>query len=400
VTPGGLVVDVVVIGTGVEAMAIAAALARRGVRDVVVCAASRDTAPEPYDGAVYRPGDAPALVELARTGHLVLSRARELLGIDVGFRPVGRIVAAPDPAGPGPHAVGEAVGADVVAALWPEADLRDVAAFTHEADAGHVDPARVTAAFARRARRAGVATHVLAPVVAISAARDRVAGVRLADGTSVAAGTVVVAAGTRSAPLVAPLGVCLAVRGARAFAAGLDVGRALGARPDLVDIAGGRRLRVALDGSLLVGCDDAPTDAFEDELAARARAYVTRRCPRLPTITPIGAGAISWERASDGLPIVGPVGPDGLFVVAGCAGRGLAIVPAIADLAADLLCDGASRDPLVRAAAFRPDRFAVPAGADPVRAERFDHERVFSPDRPPAPDPRRPRDRRRPLDRR
>jgi glycine/D-amino acid oxidase-like deaminating enzyme len=57
----------------------------------------------------------------------------------------------------------------------------------------------------------------------------------------------------------------------------------------------------------------------------------------------------------DGLPVVDHrCGPDGLTVVAGLCGHGLAIGPVLGEIAADLALDGATARPVE---AFRLDRF-------------------------------------------
>ncbi|MCF2527814.1 NAD(P)/FAD-dependent oxidoreductase [Yinghuangia soli] len=290
--------DVVIVGGGLEGMAAAWALAERGMRDVLVL--ERGTvgpgATGMSSGVVHCRYGTPSSAAMAWRSLQIFEKAEEILGASVGFRRTGHLV------GVGPLdvraleagvAMQRALGIDVylvgrddAARLRPAAELKDFAAFAYEPRGGYGDAHRTAHAFGRAAMRAGARIRQHAPVAALTASRDRVTGVRLADGQEIAAGTVVVAAGPWSPALVAPLGV------------------------DLPD---------ASFASLYAGCHDA-TPGFA--------------------------------------PVIGPAGPEGLFVAAGFGGHGYATSPAVGTLIADLLCEGASTDPDVPAADFALRRFA------------------------------------------
>ncbi|MGW1988829.1 NAD(P)/FAD-dependent oxidoreductase [Embleya sp. NPDC001921] len=378
--PGTPVADVVIVGAGPEGMAIAYAFTRRGVRDVIVCAAGAGGSgppgstgdPGPGGGAVHCSATVPALAAMAWAGTHLFEHAIDVLGEDVGYRRCGRLVgvAAADlgalEAGIAMRrALGIDVGrvaADAVAARWPELAVRDFAAFAHEPRGGYADTRRTARAFARAARHGGAAILSCPPVVSVSATRDRITGVRLSDGREVSTGTVVVAAGADSPAFVEPLGVALPVRAAREFAVRVrvGVGRVLDERPVLVDLPHRRYLRPDGPGQLLLGALDPAADAFDDELTARAAAHLAARLPGFREITPVAAFGTRHDAGPDHLPLIGSVGPDGLFVAAGCGEHGLGIVPAVGSLVADLLCDGASGRPDIPGADFHPARFAAP----------------------------------------
>ena len=84
--------------------------------------------------------------------------------------------------------------------------VRDVAAAWLVDQGRRIDPAALTVAHALRARELGAEIRRHAGVRALTTAGDRVTGVVTDEGV-VAAGTVVLAAGPWSAPLVRPLGV-------------------------------------------------------------------------------------------------------------------------------------------------------------------------------------------------
>ncbi|MET7302861.1 FAD-binding oxidoreductase [Embleya sp. NPDC005575] len=417
-TPDTPVADVVIVGAGPEGMAIAHAFTRRGVRDVIVCAAgiggSGPPGPtgDPGPGDVYCSSTVPAPAAMAWAGTHVFENAVEVLGEDVGYRACGRLVgvAASDLGGlDAGVAMRRALGIDVrrvdaeaVAASWPEIGVRGFAGFAYEPRGGYADIRRTARAFARAARRGGAAILTCAPAVSVAATRDRVTGVRLSDGREVAAGTVVVAAGADSPAFVAPLGVHLPVRATREFTVRVRVGRAVGERPILDDLPNRRRLRADGPGHLLLGALDPAPDAFDDELTALASAHLAARFPGFPACTPVAAFGTRHDAGPDHLPLIGSVGPDGLFVAAGCGEHGLGIVPAVGMLVADLLCDGASARPDIPGTDFRPDRFPArtrsprprrhsaqppgPPGAD--SGQVFDPERELHPGREHDPDAR------------
>ena len=146
-----------------------------------------------------------SLAAMATVGLEVFEKAEELFGHDIGFRQTGYVVGVGEPnvdslrkSLAAQRAVGvqtEEIDAAEVARLWPFADLSPFAAFAWEARGGYGDAYQTAQAFAVSARAAGVRVRQGTAMTDLLLDGDRVTGVRLADGTEVAAGTVVVATG-------------------------------------------------------------------------------------------------------------------------------------------------------------------------------------------------------------
>ena len=88
----------------------------------------------------------------------------------------------------------EDIGRDEVQKLWPVADLEPFAAFAWEERGGYGDAYQTAQAFASAARREGARLRQSTTVTEIIVNGGSASGVRLADGSVVSAGTVVVAA--------------------------------------------------------------------------------------------------------------------------------------------------------------------------------------------------------------
>lgn len=222
-----------------------------------------------------------------------------------------------------------------LAARFPGLRTADVAVAAIAYDAGVLDPERYATTMATRARRAGVDVRTDEPA-------------RLVEPTTVVAGgrshdfdAVVVAAGTATAPLVAAVGVDLALGYYRAQALLTDAfDRAL---PSLYDATGEYYLRPREGGVLLgdgVEVDVDPTDAdltadatFRESILAHAETALTD----VPAVERAWAGLCT--ATPDGDPLVGAVAP-GLYVATGWHGHGLMWAPAVAERLADQVLGG------------------------------------------------------------
>jgi sarcosine oxidase subunit beta len=207
-----------------------------------------------------------------------------------------------------------------------------------------------------------------AAVTSVLAARGRVTGVRLADGSEVAAPVVVVAAGWWSAALLAPLGVEVPLRVQREEVLVFDAP----GRPDvpvLSDLSLLQYVRPEGAGGLLWGNSDMAraqwldaVDGFSNTVGqATVEDAVERFSARFPGLDDVGLAATyagCYDVTPDYNPVISGAPLDGLFVAAGFSGHGYKISPAVGDLMADLVVSGVSRDPLVDAADFRLARFA------------------------------------------
>lgn len=297
-------------------------------------------------------------------------------GTDAGLHPEGTVVAA---TGSGDRAeltaladYLESLGRDVrrltgrelrrlEPALGPE-----VRGGLSVPDDPSVDNRRLLAALATAAERAGVVVSDRG-VARVLDDGARVTGVRLADGATVAADSVVVAAGAHSSSLHPVLdGLVRPVKGEI-----LRLTRRAGALPPP-----SRTVRALVDGravyavprtlpgygDLVVGATTAE-NGFDTDVTVGGVRDLLRDAERiLPGIaeyalTETAAGLRPGSR--DNLPLIGRTGPDGLIVATGHGRNGMLLVPVTAAAVAALL-RGDDVPEAVRAA--DPRRF-VPAAA-------------------------------------
>ena len=372
--------EVVIVGGGLEGMAAAWALARRGITDVLVC--ERDTVGSggtgKSSGVVRCHYGVSSLAAMANKSLDVFENAVELLGADVGFHQTGYVVGvgasnvdALRASLADQRAVGvrtEEIDRTEVAKLWPVADLAEFAAFAWEPRGGYGDAYSTTQAFAAAARRAGVRVRQGTEVTELSTAGERVTGVRLADGSIASAGTVVVAAGPWSVPLLAAHGIELPITVHREQIVLVDPGLDLGAVPVFSDLVSLQYVRPEVSGEILFGNSDLATlhPADPDHYANRADAdfldiAVDKLAHRFPGLTEASVASTyagCYDVTPDFNPVISATPLAGLIVAAGFSGHGFKISPAVGELVADLVVDGKSGDPAVPESDFRLSRFA------------------------------------------
>ncbi|HWE69793.1 MAG TPA: FAD-dependent oxidoreductase, partial [Acidimicrobiales bacterium] len=308
----------------------------------------------------------------------VLEHAAEVLGSEAGFHRTGYLVAV----GPENEAslranvdMHRGVGIEVELldpldgpVLWPGASFDDVAATAYEPRGGYGDAHQTALAFATAARHHGASIHQQCGVAAIEVRGDRVAGVRLSDGDLVATDRVVLAAGPWSVGLAAGVGVDLPIAAQRAQILLVDPGRVLGPRPVLSDLVTLQYVRPDGLASLLVGDSDHTqpewsdpddyVDRADDEFVERAIAKFAHRFPGLSSAGLATSYAGCYDVTPDYNPVISASPVEGLWICAGFSGHGYKISPAVGELAADLVCKGASRHPDIDHRDFRFDRFA------------------------------------------
>lgn len=372
--------DVVIVGGGLEGCSAAYALTQLGITDVAIVergtVGSGMTAKS--SGIVRCHYGVPSLAAMATDSLELFENAEEIFGSDIGFRQIGYVV------GVGPRnvepfraslaaqqAIGvltEEVDVAVIADLWPQADLSDFAAFAYEKRGGYGDAYMTAQAFAGAARAAGVRLHQQSPAVEVTVDGDRATGVRLADGSTISADTVVVATGAWTRGFLAPLGLDIPIRVHREEIVMVAPGIDLGAVPVFSDLVSLQYVRPEVGGDILFGnsdlrqISDADPDGYSNRVTEATRDVavdkIGTRFPDLTEAAVSGGYAGCYDVTPDWNPIISRMPLDGLVLAAGFSGHGFKISPAVGRLIADLVVDGRSRDPRIPERDFRFERFA------------------------------------------
>lgn len=373
--------QVVIVGGGLEGLAIAWALAERGVTDIVVL--ERNTL---CSGGTAKSSSivrchygVPSLAAMAWHSLEVFAHAEDLLGADVGYRDVGYAVGVDDQnlaALRANIAMQQSLGIQVeeitpddLSALWPTMFVGDFSAFALEPRGGVGDAYRTGMAYAAAARRRGVRIMQHATAVTLATgADDRVIGVETAAGHRIEADTVVLANGAWATALTNRLRIDLPVRAQLAQIVMVASGEQLGAAPVVSDLVGLQYFRVEHSGEVLVGNSDHSSPEYADPDAYRDHAdddtveivaqKLTHRFPAWSRPGVVNSYAGCYDVTPDYNPVIGPAPVPGLFLAVGFSGHGFKLAPAVGRLVADLLLDGASSDPAVDHEDFRFGRFA------------------------------------------
>lgn len=363
--------DVAVIGGGIIGCSAAAMLAERGASVTLFEATAVGAGASGRNlGAIQHPFD-PILATLYRVS---LEEYRELAAGDRGFavpdHPAGVLMLNRDPAAARaqvarltaavPELEAEYLDADAVAAAEPS--LLPGFAACRLATGYPIPPASATAAWARLAERHGVRMRVgMAAEPWLEG--DGVAGVQLADGTHIAAGAVLVAAGPWSPQLVDPTGAWAPIHRTWGVTVQLDLGAAAPRHVVEADEVDAVNRPVVAAARAAAGDPQAdPPSLFsiassagvstlgstflpaEPDPAPIARLLIERGAAYLPAIATAPLGELrrcARPQSVDGRPFIGPVaGVAGLHVCAGNGPWGISTGPGSAALAVAALLDG------------------------------------------------------------
>lgn len=371
--------DVVIVGGGVVGASVAYHLAARGCTDVLVLdrAAPGSGSTGRATGGYRAQFATPVNVRLSLLAREKLRAFRDELGVDAGYRPCGYLFVATDPAQlaalrsaqrvqqeAGLHDARE-VDADDVRALNPAVHGDDVVGGVFCATDGFIRPLQILHGYLAAARRLGVRVRCGRAVRALRRDGDRVVGVET-DAGPVHAGAVVNAAGAWAAHLVADAGVELPVVPVqRQTAVSAPTSCLPPDMPMTIFVEDGFHLRVR-DGRVLLlrSGPHAPRHhggpcTFDVGWLPGVLERARHRVPRLAAL-PIDHGACIaglYEMSPDGHAILGAApGLDGLYLANGSSGHGVMHAPALGQLLAERMLDGAARTVDVRA--LRPERFA------------------------------------------
>jgi len=382
--------DVVVVGGGIMGTSISWQLAKRGAgrvilleRETIAAGASGRT------GALLRQHytNRPEAL-LARESLKVFQGWTEIVGGDCGYVPWGLIVTV-DQSTAVAHNVEllaenvafqrglgtetEIITADELKALQPWAIVDDIQTAAYETRSGYADSVAATRSMADAAERAGVEIVEGVRTLSIQSDGARVTGVETDAGT-IAAGAVVLAAGPWSVPLAASAGVTLPVEALRVQIAIVHRPRDLAEAPFIfLDMAVGFFTRPWGHGRSLIGVAGGDQhDAVDPEDFVQgndpsypgfAKAAAARRIPAMARASYLHGHAGLYDMTPDTHPIIGQIGPDGLYAACGFSGAGFKKGPAVGQALAETILDGSST--LVDLAPFGLSRFDQPGWEQP-----------------------------------
>ncbi len=370
--------EVVVAGGGVIGASVAWHLASRGCRDVLVL----DRAPEPGAGSTgratggFRTQFATEVnIRLSRLSREKLLRFPEEVGADPGYRPYGYLFLAADEAQlaalhslhPLQRSLGvevEEVGPEDIRRLNPAVSLEGIPGGSFGPQDGFVRPLDILAGYAGAARRMGVRFEYGAEVLGVEVQGDRAVGVRTARGT-IPARHVVNAAGAWAAALARTAGVEIPIAPVRHQVAPSEPTDLLPEdMPMTIFLEDDFHLRVRDSRILLLWPAEKPwPDPFDTTFDPRwLDGLIERAHTRVPVLL---QGRLDRERCWAGLyemspdrhALLGPApGVEGFWLANGSSGHGVMHAPALGQLLAEMILDGAARSMDVHA--LRPTRFA------------------------------------------
>jgi sarcosine oxidase, subunit beta len=247
----------------------------------------------------------------------------------------------------------------------------DITCAAWEPDGGYGDGAVVAGDLLAAAREQGVCYRPNTPVRSLLTDGDRVTGVETHEGGAgrrVHAGTVILAAGVWSAPLLRTAGVSLPIDTELHRVAVLAHPAGEGAPVACIDSTTASYFRPEATGTMtLVGSFTGPRGADPDTAATATTAAQEDLVPlvqaamnRVPSLADAGlAGGVTgvYDMTPDVRPLLGRLpGLDGLIVAAGFSGMGFKIAPAVGESLAGLIAGPAPDS--VDLWPFRPGRFA------------------------------------------
>ncbi len=264
----------------------------------------------------------------------------------------------------------EVIGAAELKEVAPGLRADDIECAAWEPDGGYGDGAVVAGDLLAAARARGVRYRPNTPVASLLTDGGRVVGVETGGGTGTRgreyAGTVVVAAGVWSPPLLRTAGVSLPIETELHRVAVLAHGPGGGAPVACIDSTTQTYFRPEAGGSMtLVGAfagprgtdpDRVPANARPEELVPMVQA-ASRRVPALEDAGIARGVAGVYDMTPDARPLLGRLpGLDGLIIAAGFSGMGFKIAPAVGESLAGLITGPPPGS--VELWPFRPGRFA------------------------------------------
>jgi sarcosine oxidase subunit beta len=270
--------------------------------------------------------------------------------------------------------------------LQPFTQVDDIAVAAYEPDSGYVDAVAATRSLAEAAQRGGARIAEGRGVTALRCEHGRVTGVETVA-APVDAGAVVCAAGAWSVPLLAGAGVTVPIEAQRVQLAVLNRPLAMPAAGTMayVDTAAGFFCRNWGLNRTLAGVgggefhDIVDPDAYDESstpaFGAVVADYMQRRMPAMRAARWLYGYAGIYDMTPDAHPILDRAPLDGLYLALGFSGAGFKKGPAVGEVMADLLVDGAPRD--FDLSPFRLARFADGSWRVPWSADEYSFSTDF-----------------------
>ena len=354
--------DAIVVGAGVVGASIAFHLAERGVDTLVLDRQGPATGSTARSGALIR-AHYPTALEADLTWESLtdyFERWGERVGGGCGFTRTGfAYLVGEENAEALKHNVAlqrsvgvetGLVGPEELGEIDPALRTDGVALAAYEPRGGYADPVATAVGFLRASQTAG-ARFGRRRVTALLVDAGRVRGVRT-DGGPVESDFVVLAAGAWSVPLAGRVGLDLPIRPARVCVALFERPYELPTHLTLIDTTGGFYARPAAERATLIGSRDSlewiespdeptpePDGAFIKEVSRR----ITLRIPALADAPYRSGRSGILDMTPDGRPILGPAGPEGLYLAAGWSGTGFKKAPAVGAEMARWISEGAPK---------------------------------------------------------
>jgi sarcosine oxidase, subunit beta len=350
----------VVIGAGVVGASAAFHLAERGVDTLLVDRAGPAAGSTARSGALVRAHYPTALeADLAwesLTGYFEPWGDR--IGGGCGFTRTGfaYLVAEENAAALRYNVdLGRSVGVqaqtlfpDELTAMEPALRPAGIALAAFEPRGGYADPAATAVGFVRAARSLGARSERRL-ITGLIERGDAIRGVRTEEGP-IEADAVVLAAGAWSVPIAESVGLSLPIRPARVGVALFERPYALPTHLTLIDTTEGFYARPAAESATLVGSRTSlrwiespdiampePPSDFVEDVSRR----LGRRLPLLGGARYRSGRSGVLDMTPDGRPILGPEGPDGLYLAVGWSGTGFKKAPAVGAELARWITEGA-----------------------------------------------------------
>jgi glycine/D-amino acid oxidase-like deaminating enzyme len=362
--------DVVIVGGAVHGASAAYHLAASGFGGSVLLIEKdpsfRFAATALSAGSIRQQFSSPINIAISLYGIDFLRRIGTLLEVDgdrptIGLHEGGYLFLASEAGVPTlaeNHALQTQMGADIAlldrAGLgetfpWLSTDGMAAGAYGVSGE-GWFDGYGLMQALRAKARSLGVTLRT-GEVAAIDVARGHAAGVTLSDGSRVAAGTIILAAGTGTTPLLAPLGIASPVAARKRMVFTFSCRTALPRFPLLIDPSG---VYARPEGDLYISGSAPPPEADPDATDFEVEheffdemiwPVLAARVPAFEAIRPGRAWAGHYDmNLFDHNALVGPVpGVDQLLVATGFSGHGLQQAPAVGRGLAELVLHGAYR---------------------------------------------------------